>query len=80
MEPEVTIPAQHLTASIQKEGDGYVALCPEPDIASQGDTVDEAKANLKEAVEIFFETADPSEIRSRLKSELVVSSLEVAVG
>ncbi len=46
-----------LTALIQKEGDGYVALCPELDIASQGDNVEEAENNLREAVELFFECA-----------------------
>ncbi len=55
-----------LTAIIEKEGDGYVALCPELDIASQGDTVEEARTNLKEALELFFETADPSEIARRI--------------
>ena len=45
-----------LTAIIEKEGDGYVSLCPELDIASQGDTVELARANLKEALELFFET------------------------
>jgi predicted RNase H-like HicB family nuclease len=55
-----------LTAIIEREGDGYVALCPELDIASQGDTVEEARSNLVEALEGFFEVADPSEIESRL--------------
>jgi predicted RNase H-like HicB family nuclease len=53
------------TAVIEKEGDAYVALCPELDIASQGTTIEEAKANLKEAVELFLESADPEEIRRR---------------
>ncbi len=44
-----------LTGIIEKEGDGYVALCPELDVASQGDTVAEARKNLTEAVELFFE-------------------------
>ena len=52
---------RHLTAIIEREDDGYVALCPELDIASQGDSVEEAKRNLAEALELFFETADPSE-------------------
>jgi predicted RNase H-like HicB family nuclease len=43
----------------------FVALCPELDIASQGTTVEEAKTNLKEAVELFFELASSSEIKSR---------------
>ena len=69
-----------LTAVIEKEGDGYVALCPELDIASQGASVEEARANLREALELFFETADPSEVASRLRSEVFVTSVEVAVG
>lgn len=56
---------QPLTAIIEREGDGYVSLCPELDIASQGDTIEGARANLQEAVELFFETADPSEIELR---------------
>ena len=55
-----------LTAIIEREGYGYVALCPEVDIASQGSTVEDARANLKEALELFFETASSDEIRQRL--------------
>lgn len=69
-----------LTAVIQREDDAYVALCPELDIASQGDTVEEARENVIEAVELFFETADPSEIKRRLHPEVYVTRLEVAVG
>ena len=69
-----------LTAIIEREGDGYVALCPELDIASQGGTVEEARDNLVEALELFFETADPSKIAGRLHPEVFVTRLEVAVG
>ena len=40
---------QQFTAIIEREENQYVALCPELDIASQGDTVEEARRNLKEA-------------------------------
>ena len=70
---------QHLTAIIEREGDGYVSLCPELDIASQGRTVEEARANLQEAIELFFETADAEEIQRRLHSEIFVTRLEVTV-
>jgi predicted RNase H-like HicB family nuclease len=60
--------SQSLTAVIHREGDGYVSLCPELDVASQGDSVEEARRNLAEAVELFFECASPSEIRRRLHS------------
>lgn len=48
---------QQFTAIIEKEENQYVALCPELDIASQGDTVEKARSNLKEALELFFKTA-----------------------
>jgi predicted RNase H-like HicB family nuclease len=56
---------QQLTAIIEREGDGYVGLCPEFDVASQGDTIEAARKNLQEAVELFLETADESEIQRR---------------
>ena len=71
---------QRLTALIQREDDGFVSLCPELDIASQGETVEEARSNLIEAVELFFETADPTEISVRLHKEVYVTPMEIAVG
>ncbi len=68
------------TALLQREGDGYVALCPELDVASQGDTVEEARVNLREAIELFLETASPSEIKESLHSEVYLTPLEVNVG
>ncbi|MEX2516768.1 MAG: type II toxin-antitoxin system HicB family antitoxin [Gammaproteobacteria bacterium] len=61
---------QQLTAIIEREGDGYVALCPQLDIASEGDSIETAGQNLREALELFFETASKSEIvyRSDLKN------------
>ena len=46
---------RQMTAIIEREGDGYVSLCPELDIASQGATIEEARANLTEALELFFD-------------------------
>lgn len=71
---------RQITAIIEREGDGYVSLCPELDIASQGDTVESARRNLIEAVELFLETADPSEVQGRLHSEIFITRLEVAFG
>ena len=67
------------TAIIEHEGDGYTALCPELDIASQGDSVEEAGKNLIEAIELFFETASEAEIKERLHDEVFITRLEVAV-
>ena len=68
-----------LTAIIEREGDGYVSLCPELDIASQGDTIEESRENLREAVELFFESASRQEIGERLHEEVYVTHLEVSV-
>jgi predicted RNase H-like HicB family nuclease len=68
-----------LTAIIEREGNGYVALCPELDIASQGDSIEQARDNLKEAIELFFECASPEEIRQRLHEEVFVTQVEVTV-
>ena len=66
-----------VTAIIEREGDGYVALCPELDVASQGESIEDARKNLQEAVELFLEKADLSEIERREHSEIYVTHLEV---
>jgi predicted RNase H-like HicB family nuclease len=71
---------KQLTAIIEREGDGYVSLCPELDIASQGETIEEARNNLREALELFFEAASQEEIQTRLHEEVYVTRVEVAVG
>ena len=71
---------RQLAAIIEREGSGYVALCPELDIASQGDTIEEARENLREAVELFFETASESELQTRVHDEVYVTRFEVSVG
>jgi predicted RNase H-like HicB family nuclease len=71
---------QRFTAIIEREDDMYVALCPELDIVSQGDTVSEARNNLREAIELFFEAASPGEIQARLHDEIYITQMEVAVG
>ncbi len=57
---------RHFTTEIDAEGDGYFALCPELDIASQGDTAEEARANLEDALALFMETASAQEIHHRI--------------
>lgn len=64
-----------LTAIIEKDDDWYVATCPEVDVVSQGKTIEDARSNLLEAVEGFFEVASPSEIRRRLKTETYIMPL-----
>lgn len=71
---------RQLTAIIEREGDGYVSLCPELDIASQGDSIEQARENLREALELFFEAASAEEIQQRLHGEVYVTQVEVALG
>ena len=71
---------RRLTAIIEREDDGFVALCPEVDVASQGETVVEARDNLAEAVSLFFRTAPVDEVDRRLRDEVYVTQIEVAVG
>jgi predicted RNase H-like HicB family nuclease len=58
---------REFTAIIEREGDGYTALCPEVDVASQGDTEDQARENLREAVVLLVETASPLELDQRVR-------------
>jgi predicted RNase H-like HicB family nuclease len=69
-----------LTAIIEREEDGYVALCPELDIASQGDSVEQARENLREAIEMFFECASEEEVTRRTAGEVFVTQVEVTIG
>jgi predicted RNase H-like HicB family nuclease len=55
---EYTPMTRQFTAIIEREGDGFVGLCPELDISSQGDTIEEARANLQEALELLLEAAN----------------------
>lgn len=72
--------AQRLTAIIEREDSGFVALCPELDIASEGASIEEARTNLIEALTLFFETASPSEISRRTHNEVFITQVEVPVG
>ena len=66
--------------TVEREGYGYVALCPELDGASQGTSVEEATSNLREAVELFLECADPEEITRRTRGEVFITRFEAKVG
>jgi predicted RNase H-like HicB family nuclease len=70
---------RQFTALIERDEDQFVALCPELDIASQGRTVEEARDNLVEAIELFLESASPEEVRERLRDEVFVTRVEVRV-
>ncbi len=72
--------SKRLTAIIQAEPPGFVALCPELDVASQGDTIEQSLANLREAVELFYESASDAEIAAREGGDIFVTQLEVSLG
>ena len=72
--------SKRLTAIIQSEPPGFVSLCPELDVASQGDTIEQSLANLREAVELFYECASSEEISAREGGAIYITQLEVSVG
>ncbi len=72
--------SKRLTALIHREDNTFVALCPELDIASQGDSIESARHNLAEAVELFFEAASPKEVEQRFCDDVFISYVEVSIG
>ena len=68
------------TGILVKENGGYSALCPELDVASQGESVEATRDNLREAVELFLECASDTEVQERLGEEVFVTQFEVTVG
>ena len=64
-----------LTAIIQKEEEMYVATCPEVGTTSQGNTIDEALANLKEATELYLEEFPVEETSRPLFTTFEVAEL-----
>jgi predicted RNase H-like HicB family nuclease len=72
--------SKRLTAIIQAEPPGFVALCPEVDVASQGDTIEQSLVNLREAVELFYECASAEEVAAREGGDVYITQLEVSVG
>lgn len=70
---------QNFTAIIERDDNG-MALCPELNAASQGDTIEKAKANLQEAIELLFEHASTDAIVLRLKNEVFTTNMQIAVG
>ena len=70
---------RRFAAIIQREGKWFVALCPELDVASQGETIEEARGNLAEAIQLYLEVASPQELAERDLGEIFVTQIEVPV-
>ena len=65
-----------LNIVIEKDSDGYYAYCPDlRGCQSQGDTYDEANANIREAIELYLETLSEEELYT-LKSRELVSEVQ----
>ena len=64
-----------LTAAVTKEGTWYVAQCLEVDVASQGETVEEALANLQEALALHFE--DAPDALAELRASPIIAPIEL---
>ena len=71
---------RRLTVIVERERTGYFALCPEVDVASQGESVAEARTNLQEALTLYFEAASIEEIELRPEREVYVTHVEITVG
>lgn len=71
---------RQFTAIIEREGDEFVSLCPELDIASCGKTIEEAKKMLAEAIQLFLESASTEEIAERMKPEVYITTLNISHG
>ena len=68
---------QRITVHIVKDGDSFVSHCLDYDIASQGETREEAKHNILEAVSLFLECASPDEVQRRLNEHGHIEQLSV---
>ncbi|MBO1346279.1 MAG: type II toxin-antitoxin system HicB family antitoxin [Hormoscilla sp. GUM202] len=70
-----------LNIIIEKDEYGYYAYCPElPGCQSEGESWEEVKANIKEAVELYLDTLEESEKQALLTREVLAMTLEVQVG
>jgi predicted RNase H-like HicB family nuclease len=68
------------TIIIEEDEDGYYAYAPELDgCQTQGDSLDEVLANIREAVALYLETMTPEEIKSVLNKAILTTTLEFAV-
>ena len=64
-----------------KDENGYYAHCPDlPGCHSQGDSYEEARENIKEALKLYLETMSKDEIAESLNKELLTTTLEAEVG
>jgi predicted RNase H-like HicB family nuclease len=69
-----------VNAVFSRDENGYYAWCPElPGCQTEGDTYEEARANIQEAIELYLETMTPEEVRDALGKEILTTTVEVAI-
>jgi predicted RNase H-like HicB family nuclease len=65
---------------IEKDEHGYYAHCPVLEgCQTQGDSLEEVLANMKEAIELYLETLSADEVKEALSKEILTTTLEVQV-
>lgn len=69
--------SRSLTVTIARDGSGYVATCPALEVVSPGDSISEARNNIKAALELYFGAATLGEINGGIKDEVYVRQVEV---
>jgi len=67
------------TAIIERKENGYIAVCPELNVTSNGETAVDARKNLQEVLESFYTTASLEEINNRFHNEVYVTQVEIAI-
>lgn len=77
---EERIMSYKVNVVIEKDAHGYYAYCPELEgCQSQGDTLDEVLANVKEATELYLETLTEEERKTCTSKEILLTALEVNI-
>ncbi|MBI5098600.1 MAG: type II toxin-antitoxin system HicB family antitoxin [Nitrospirae bacterium] len=72
--------SQKVSVVIEKDEFGYYAYCPELEgCQTQGDSIEEVMANIKEAIELYLETLSEEEIKEVTSKEILTTTLEVKV-
>jgi len=70
--------ARKASVVIEKDADGYYAWCPDlKGCQSQGTSLEEALANIREAIELYVETLPPDERDVLLSQEILTTAIEV---
>lgn len=71
-------PAMQTSVIIEKDDDGYFAYCPQlKGCHTQGDTLDEAMENIREAIELHLEVMSPEEIEALSSKQVFTTTVEV---